>query len=262
MFTKKFISIVVIVLAVSSIVSAGYYIDSGDHLWNNPSNWIYDSGIPTAGSYNQLVGWNGQPEVCNITTGVNAVSMGLYIGQSTAGLTTTLNITGTGTLNVGGGMSIAQYDDATTGTVNVKDSASIIVGGALAVGEGGTGTLHMTGGTVRATEIYVTMWNAGSVGHIQLDGGLLQGVNNFWMGIAGMESSMDINGGTLKVPYSLGSTIEGYIAAGKITAKGLNGLNNFSEATDGATYWTFQAIPEPITMSMLALGGLFIRRKK
>lgn len=239
-----FMLAVLVILVGSGIVSAAHYIDAGSHLWSDPNNWLAVT-VPTAGETTQMVGWAGSPEVCNITSGVNAVSKNLYVGQSTAGLTTTLNVMGTGTLAVGTNMSIAQYDELTIAEVNIVDSAIVAVGGVLAVGEGGTGTLRITGGTVTAYEVWITSWNSGSDGHIQLDGGLLQATANFWMGVAGMQSSMDINGGTLKVPYAYGSTIEGFIDAGKITARGLSGLNKFVVATDNATYWTFKALPEP-----------------
>jgi hypothetical protein len=260
MSTKRFMSVVVLFLAITGVASADHYIDSGTHSWVSNANWL-DGTAPTATDDVYFVGWAGSPEVCNIGSGDNALAGNTYVGWSTAGPTTTLNITGTGKLTTGA-MSIAVTDDSVTDTVNVKDTAALNLTGVLTVGQSGVGTLHMTGGTVTAKEIYVTMWFTGAVGHIQLDGGLLWGKENFWMGVDGMDSSMDINGGTLKVPYSLGSTIENYIAAGKITAKGLNGLSNFVEATDGLTYTTFQAVPEPMTLSLLAIGGLLLRRKK
>ena len=253
MYIKKFVSIAVLVLIFSSLASANYYFDTGDHRWNNSANWIANSGLPTASIDATFNGWNGSPEVCNIASGDNVVCRDC-VSANTTGFTTTLNVKETGSLTARG-IVIAQFDDLTTATVNVMDNAVVNVTTTLVVGQGGTGTLRMTGGTVTASDIYVTMWFEGAVGHIQLDGGTLTATNNFWMGIEGQVSSMDIRGGTLKVPYTLGSTMENYIAAGKITAYGATGLAGFESTVSNNQYilsavCPYNPVPENGTISL------------
>lgn len=259
MITKSFISVVVLILAVTGIASADHFLDHGNHLWTDNANWL-DGSVPTAADTVYFVGWMGSPEVCNVGAGESAVAGTTYLGWATTEPVITLNIAGTMTTGV---MSTAVTDDLVTGNVNVTGNGILNVTGNLTVGQGGTSTFSIKdNGYVSAATLYLTMWNPGSTGHIQIDGGMLDIAGQFWMGTegTGINASMDISGGKLKVANAWRSTIEDYIARGKITGNGLVGLNNFLITSDNTS--TIFQIPEPMTMTLLCVGGLLLRRKK
>jgi len=274
MSTKKFLVITVLFLAVTGIASAAHYLDSGNHLWNDPANWLAGT-VPGAADEINFVGWMGSPEVCNIGSGVNAVAGQVYVGYSTNSITTTLNVSGTGTLNVTGDVRTAFVDDATTGNMNVSDDAVVNIGGYLIVAQQGMSTFTMTGNaSVTATGLWNSMWVAGSVGHMYLSGNsILTTTSTEWdgfywgdidpVGTGGAYYSdphMDISeNATLSIATGNKEYALGLIADGRLTANG-GGLENFL-ITDLQNGQTIFQVPEPMTLSLLAFGGLLLRRK-
>ena len=78
----------------------------------------------------------------------------------------------------------------------------------------GMHTLQMNGGEFSVPGIMEVNIDAGSKGHIQLDGGVM----NVGGLAIGNEGTIDLNGGTLIVTGDATAIIDGYVAAGKITS--------------------------------------------
>ena len=82
----------------------------------------------------------------------------------------------------------------------------------------GMHVIQMNGGEFSVPHILTLSVDAGSKGHIQLDGGTMS-VGGL---IIGAEGTIDINGGTLIIKGDVTAEIAGYISEGKITTR--NGL--------------------------------------
>ena len=92
------------------------------------------------------------------------------------------------------------------------------------------------------------------VGHVQLDGGLIDVTGNGGL-IMSSSGSVDITGGILK----LNGEVTNMSVYGNVTAYG--GAGSFVYDYDGART-TVTAVPEPTTLALIGLGSLLIRRKR
>jgi hypothetical protein len=236
-------------------IEAGY-TDIGTHLWNDPCNWSWNyqsknGNVPD--SFAGVIGGMRNGDICNIVSGDNAVCSYLYWGWSTPATDPTtnyFNVSGTGTLTVSGSLFNAVCDANVVCYMTLSGDAVVNVGGEFEVVQfGKLGYLRIKDNAVLiAATVSVTTANAGVTGHVQLDGGVLQATSVFQMSTnntpCGTFPSIDCNGGVLKVPMSYRGTVQTYINSGLITAKGKTGLDKFLIGTDGATYYSFQAIPD------------------
>jgi len=285
---SKKILLVVLVLAMSSVsmaVDTYYYFQtpSSTHLWNDGANWLKNGAttgaVPGAADNVTSVGWGSNPEVGNIVSGDNISVNEVWFGSSTAGLTTTLNISGNGQLHVATQFLNAYSDDTTVAVLNMTDNA-VLTCGTYFANESGDATVNMSGNSrLTAAGLWNTLWIAGATTHMNIGGNsILKTTNADWSGFYWGNNGVAPGNGsgnyysdphmnitdngkviiaTINKDYALG-----VIADGRFTANGL-GLSNFLITDDAAAgMTTFQVIPEPMTMVLLGLGGLFLRSRK
>ena len=196
-----------------------------------------------------------------------------FIGNNGgAGPTGTLNVNNGGIVNVESILWSA-FSSGVTGNINIAAGGTINVGNHLWLGYRGTSTINI-GGTLNQTSGILGLGtnNAASPGGGTalvnvLDGGLLA-LNNISGGGGSIQagSFIDIQGsGQLTIPFDAVGSMNGYASSNLIGGNGVPGLSNllidFDQTNPGFT--TVRAIPEPGTLSLLALslGGLFFRQR-
>ena len=140
------------------------WTDAGaDSLWSTPQNWNTNTA-PTAIDPASI----DQPENtrCVVQDGMIAECETLRVGNG--GLTTNLDITG-GSLTASGAY-IGVDSSAGHGILNI--SGGLFSTGSLQIGWRGTGTLNMTGGTIRLNDNLIVPGLTGT-GTVNLRGGTI-----------------------------------------------------------------------------------------
>jgi len=196
-----------------------------------------------------------EPGTLHILAG-GVVSSGTWTGAGVAGnCIGTINVDAGGTLNTGvitpggGHLWVAMNDGGAPygqnrGVMNI--SGTVNVAGMI-----GIGTLN-------------AVTPSGGVGTVTvLSGGVLNLGNIHGLGTSIQPGSvLDIRTGSasglVTLPGDFYDVILAYVAAGRITGNG-SGSNVVVEYTGTQTLVT--AIPEPITLSLLGLGALLLRRR-
>jgi hypothetical protein len=280
---KKVICLVMLVSLVGWTAADNGFVGGVNGRWDNPSNWTLgvvpqDATTPPNSATPQ---WNNDAGIRNgntalIDSATTATTYSLNIGLY--GAVSGVNMTG-GSLTVGNwGMNIGRGGDGNTGHT------------------GSYGTFQMSGGILNADYINLPQqWGTSPIisGHWIMDGGIANanwlklggagvGVGildlnggeinlNDWFDIAGTSSSMDVEAGVMNIHFleeETGPTLEdkfneiqGWIDAGYITAYDGTGVVGYSYDL-GTEEISIYAVPEPATLSLLLVGGLFLRRKK
>jgi len=258
---------VILVAGLTTNVMAGAWTDAApaNHLWSTPGNW--DSGVPTSGSSTKLypnIDPSGDWPL--IQDGINAITGNLTISRnrdpSSATACSDPRVTITGgslTLTSTGESLFVSYNDR--GDLErpgyIIQSGGVVTNLGIAhIGVWGPGTLNMTGG--EQNHYYLKLGNRvgrHGYGYFYLYGGILT--------CGGIDfrprSYVDITQGTWVINDDVRSVMASAILDGRLVAYG--GAGDVIVDYDGSKT-TVTGIPEPMTIALLGLGGLFIRRRK
>jgi len=254
---------------------------STDGKWSTAANWdTTDPGPPivlthqvpfTTPDYRgdariNLTGANA----CNIDVSMalpaNANCQWLHIGDSADGTLNVVNTGSLGTLVWGPGEIMMGEAAGKTGVLNVDGVGSVARGEGLRIGRNaagqfaGTATVNLTNGG----ELYGVWWDnwIGNSGTINIDH-----VSKMWIlgaailqidGLINLTGTSAADSGVLFVQTNRKAMVDAYIAAGKIRGNGIVG-DVYSYIDENGN--TIVKIPEPITVALLGLGGLFLRRR-
>ncbi len=193
----------------------------------------------------------------------------LYAGYTSASSDSSITMSG-------GELIAREFGIGRTGhTDMVMTDGYAQVSNVIYVGQSGDGSLDMTGGEIKiGTYTFheetgltdgggplVIGRNNGSTGEVHLGGGKITAhhLEMQWEGATTANPSLDMTGGTLILTDT--ATFYSYILAGYITA--LDGEGDFLYDTTTIPGQTIITVPEPATMGLLALGGMyFVRRRR
>jgi len=145
----------------------------------------------------------------------------------------------------------------------IMDGGTATVRESLRVGYGGKGILQMNSGTLNANGMF-SIGQAGGSGEVHLDGGLLHSSSQWWGSsltwLPVHNYTFDITGGKWELHGFWFDEMQLLIDNGWLTGYGSpdNVVLGYDELR-GIT--TVTAIPEPITISLLGLGALLLRRR-
>lgn len=216
--------------------------------------------------------------------GVVSLSSDSTVGQggvgslSVSGMGSSVNQTGGWTyMGYGGSGNIHVSDHATAsfgtirgwnGTITVDSGAKLYTNSDTTIGEaGGSVNMIINGGTVKENAGWMYVGFGGN-GHIAIGNGGLLSVIALAMDNAATDN-VDLSGtGAIEIrdarPIDIAFQMNYYAGQGLLTVNGgQSAVGMLSFAVDpGTQYTTVTIIPEPITLTILALGGLLIRRKK
>jgi hypothetical protein len=202
--------------------------DPANSLWSDADNWV-ESSVPTK---RDKVTIDIADSNCQITSVVNAVCLGLIVGDDAAG-TSYLDMTG-GTLKVGQNAVpsnvIIACQSTAAGVLNIS-SGTVDIEASLVVANNGTGTLNVSGGILNIEKVLIIAAGTGS-GTVNLSGGTINAGNDIIN--AGIEikdigtGRLDIKGGTLVLNGDATARIIEYAASGKIVAYGGRGTLNYN----------------------------------
>lgn len=266
--SKKLIVVVscilVLALATGAVGKAWTDLAPADHLWSTPGNWT-DNAVPGSTTSTRLYPTiDPSADWPIIQDGIDAVSGGLDISYNrrpedqTACTYPRLTMTG-GTLTLGSSTSSESLNIALTdgleGALNMSGGV-ISNAGIMHLGQMGPGTLNMTGGEITTHGLKVGQRSDRTgQAYMNLYGGT---ITCNWLDFR-VRSLVDITLGTWVIDGDVTSVMASAITDGRLIAYG--GAGDVLVDFDG-TKTTVTGIPEPMTIALLGLGGLLIRRRK
>lgn len=96
--------------------------------------------------------------------------------------------------------AVTKHENAGVGTLTLKTGGTFEVGGTLYVGNSGTGTFTLDGGTLTTSGNITIANDANSTGTIHVVSGTLRGGNDLYVGMRGT-GVLTLDGGTAACPY-------------------------------------------------------------
>lgn len=222
--------------------SSDNFMDAGN--WTGPLTPV-DTAISNAGVAGTIYGTND----------VEYNIFALKLGEGDTN-TNVLNVHG-GIYNATNQMCIGSLWLTGDGELNVYDGE--IKGNAVYVGHSGDGVVNVQGGSLQPWGL-LQLGGAGGTGVIAITDGIVKA-----SALTIVNGYIELSGGTLDVDsqwVDQSATVQGYLDAGLIRAAEGMELDIATYAGNGGTGTLITVVPEPMTMALLGLGGLFIRRKK
>lgn len=245
------VSFVLLMSLASDATATQYWSSARDGLWNDGVTWNDAAGYPVAGDIGYMnvgtkVTVNGTAEACA------EIHVGSWSGNSD---TVTLDIINGGSLAVSG-LAYVGVAAGDVGVININ--GAMTVGSHLQIGNGGNGTVNMNGGTIDISDhlVVANPWVPAQAGLLNLNAGVVTAVNFAMNDALGV---IDIYAGKLKLLGDWTAVLQPCIDNGSI--KGYNGAGTVVMGIVGA-YTEVTAVPEPATMTILALGGLALLRRR
>ena len=283
---KKVICLVMLVSLVGWAAANDFHDGSSDGRWDNAANW--SGGVPidsttapntATGAVGAPAGWvqwnndvkhnNGKTSLIDAAT--TATAYGVSVGQF--GAVSGLEMTG-GVLQIGSwGFNIGKGGNGNAGHTGSHGTFDMS-GGLVSApwinlpNNWGTdpviqGTWNMDGGDVYADWLRLGGDLGTGVGLLNLDGGTINLSGH--LAITGVDSVIDFPEGSTGVINIHHVDFEGSLAAAMGEIQGWIGdgyIVGGGVSYDDVAQNIVVAVPEPATLSLLALGGLLLRRKK
>jgi hypothetical protein len=222
------------------------------------SDYATDTGIVTiaSGGSLQVLGgafaqFGGSVGTLNVQAGGSFTSTGAWTVGTGGSATMVID----GTVQVNGQFSSAH---GSTGTANITigNGGSLTVGGIMYHGYSGTSVITVNaGGSLACTGPYIYSPGHGSF----VVGGTITTPALYHNPNIGNFTDIVGNGKVYVTTLSELAEISSYLLDGRLKGNGIDGNVNIS-AWDGSKY-TLTVIPEPATLMILALGGLFLKRR-
>jgi hypothetical protein len=235
------------------------------------------------------VGWRaGDDSYMEVTGGTITTAYTLEIAVNDAGSRGTAGasnrgelVFGNATASIGRGITLGDTTTSTHPTLGGPDIAILTMNsGTFTTSTLGTygmliqqgGTYNMKGGVMNLKDTLTINANATDTtihGVINLSGGTIQGLTAFVLNGTG-GANIDITGGKIIFTGDLRGVIQTAVDNGRITGNGiLGGFEVGMPDPAGDLRWYYDgantslwAIPEPATLTLFGLGGLFLIRRK
>ena len=271
MCKKLLILFLVLAIAGSASAASMYWLGANSSDWTDAGNWGGTGFPPTSADWVDVRSdaWYGNyPEV---STGQSVVAGTIRMNPGYGPETPTITVNG-GTLTTAAEIYIGSSGGPAEFIMN---DGTVNVGSYTPVGNaGGTGRLYVNGGTFNAGFLGTPNWYDGGVGtgEVYIDGGNLNTLG-FLVGVGGsMEFTKDlIDGGGLltdtqdidEIDWVIFQTdVLGYVGSGLISSSAGGGIQVDFSSVGTVRTTEIYSVPEPMTMALLGVGSLMLRRRR